>query len=44
MPLQRVERSIGSKQGTAGSLGAEILKQSLFHPMFHDLGAIGHQL
>jgi tryptophan 2,3-dioxygenase len=39
-----VERTIGSKQGTGGSLGVEFLKQSLFKPVFPDLWAIRHEL
>ncbi|QOJ13157.1 MAG: tryptophan 2,3-dioxygenase [Planctomycetia bacterium] len=35
-----VERTIGSKQGTGGSLGVEFLKKSLFQPVFADLWAI----
>ncbi len=42
--IKLVERTIGSKQGTGGSLGAEFLKKSLFLPMFPDLWAIRHQL
>ena len=42
--IKLVERSIGSKQGTGGSLGVEFLKKSLFHPVFHDLCAIRHKL
>ncbi|HTU17337.1 MAG TPA: tryptophan 2,3-dioxygenase family protein [Gemmataceae bacterium] len=42
--IKLVERSIGSKKGTGGSLGVDFLKQSLFHPVFHDLWAIRHKL
>lgn len=42
--IKLVERSIGNKKGTGGSLGVEFLKQSLFHPIFHDLWAIRHKL
>jgi tryptophan 2,3-dioxygenase len=42
--IKLVERSIGSKKGTAGSLGVEFLKKSLFHPVFPDLWAIRHKL
>ena len=42
--IKLVERSIGSKKGTGGSLGVEFLKQSLFHPIFPDLWAIRHKL
>jgi tryptophan 2,3-dioxygenase len=42
--IKLVERSIGSKKGTGGSLGVEFLKKSLFHPIFPDLWAIRHEL
>jgi tryptophan 2,3-dioxygenase len=42
--IKLVERSIGSKKGTAGSLGVDFLKKSLFHPIFPDLWAIRHKL
>jgi tryptophan 2,3-dioxygenase len=42
--IKLVERSIGSKKGTGGSLGVEFLKRSLFHPVFPDLWAIRHKL
>ena len=42
--IKLVERTIGSKKGTGGSLGVEFLKQSLFHPVFPDLWAIRHRL
>jgi tryptophan 2,3-dioxygenase len=42
--IKLVERSIGSKKGTGGSLGVEFLKKSLFHPLFADLWAIRHRL
>jgi tryptophan 2,3-dioxygenase len=42
--IKLVERTIGSKRGTGGSPGVEFLKQSLFHPLFHDLWAIRHRL
>jgi tryptophan 2,3-dioxygenase len=42
--IKLVERSIGSKRGTGGSLGVEFLKRSLFHPIFPDLWAIRHKL
>jgi tryptophan 2,3-dioxygenase len=42
--IKLVERSIGSKRGTGGSLGVEFLKKSLFHPLFPDLWAIRHKL
>lgn len=42
--VKLVERTIGSKQGTGGSLGVEFLKRSLFKPIFPDLWAIRHEL
>jgi tryptophan 2,3-dioxygenase len=42
--IKLVERTIGSKRGTGGSLGVEFLKQSLFQPIFPDLWAIRHKL
>jgi tryptophan 2,3-dioxygenase len=42
--IKLVERTIGSKRGTGGSLGVEFLKQSLFQPIFPDLWAIRHEL
>ena len=42
--IKLVERTIGSKHGTGGSLGVEFLKKSLFHPLFADLWSIRHQL
>jgi tryptophan 2,3-dioxygenase len=42
--IKLVERSIGSKRGSGGSLGVEFLKKSLFHPVFPDLWAIRHRL
>jgi tryptophan 2,3-dioxygenase len=42
--IKLVERTIGSKQGTGGSLGVEFLKTSLFHPLFADLWAIRHKM
>lgn len=39
-----VERTIGNKKGTGGSLGVEFLKKSLFKPTFPDLWAIRHRL
>jgi tryptophan 2,3-dioxygenase len=42
--IKLVERTIGSKKGTGGSLGVEFLKQSLFHPVFPDLWGIRHKL
>ncbi|MBI4718879.1 MAG: tryptophan 2,3-dioxygenase [Planctomycetes bacterium] len=42
--VKLVERTIGSKRGTGGSLGVEFLKESLFKPVFPDLWAIRHRL
>lgn len=42
--IKLVERTIGNKHGTGGSLGVEFLKKSLFHPVFADLWAIRHKL
>jgi tryptophan 2,3-dioxygenase len=42
--IKLVERTIGTKHGTGGSLGVEFLKKSLFHPLFADLWAIRHRL
>jgi tryptophan 2,3-dioxygenase len=42
--VKLVERTIGSKRGTGGSLGVEFLKKSLFKPVFPDLWAIRHEL
>jgi tryptophan 2,3-dioxygenase len=42
--IKLVERTIGSKHGTGGSLGVEFLKKSLFYPVFADLWAIRHKL
>lgn len=42
--IKLVERTIGSKQGTGGSLGVAFLKESLFKPVFPDLWAIRHKL
>jgi tryptophan 2,3-dioxygenase len=42
--IKLVERTIGSKRGTGGSLGVEFLKKSLFQPIFPDLWAIRHKL
>jgi tryptophan 2,3-dioxygenase len=39
-----VERTIGNKQGTGGSLGAEYLRTTLFKPLFPDLWAIRNRL
>jgi tryptophan 2,3-dioxygenase len=42
--IKVVERTIGNKQGTGGSLGVEFLKKTLFQPIFPDLWAIRHKL
>jgi len=42
--IKLVERTIGRKLGTGGSLGVDFLKQSLFKPVFPDLWAIRHRL
>jgi tryptophan 2,3-dioxygenase len=42
--IKLVERTIGSKHGTGGSLGVEFLKKSLFQPLFADLWTIRHKL
>ncbi len=42
--VKLVERTIGNKEGTAGTLGVEFLKRSLFQPTFPDLWAIRHKL
>ncbi|HUN80761.1 MAG TPA: tryptophan 2,3-dioxygenase family protein [Phycisphaerae bacterium] len=42
--VKLVERTIGNKKGTGGSLGVEFLKRSLFMPIFPDLWAIRHEL
>jgi tryptophan 2,3-dioxygenase len=42
--IKLVERTIGSKHGTGGSLGVEFLRKSLFIPVFPDLWAIRHKL
>jgi tryptophan 2,3-dioxygenase len=42
--IKLVERTIGAKKGTGGSLGVPFLKESLFKPIFPDLWAIRHQM
>ncbi|MBY0525926.1 MAG: hypothetical protein K2R98_21210 [Gemmataceae bacterium] len=42
--IKLVERTIGNKKGTGGSLGVDFLKKSLFQPIFPDLWAIRHKL
>jgi tryptophan 2,3-dioxygenase len=39
-----VERTIGSRQGTGGSAGAEYLRETIGRPIFPDLWAIRSQL
>ncbi len=41
--VKMVERTIGNKQGTGGSLGVAFLKQSLFKAIFPDLWAVRHE-
>jgi tryptophan 2,3-dioxygenase len=38
--VKMVERTLGTKEGTGGSTGAEFLKATLFQPLFPDLWAI----
>ena len=38
--VKMVERTIGTRQGTGGSAGADYLKSTLFRPLFPDLWAI----
>jgi tryptophan 2,3-dioxygenase len=42
--VKMVERTIGQKQGTGGSSGAEYLRSTLFRPVFPDLWAIRSRL
>jgi tryptophan 2,3-dioxygenase len=42
--VKLVERTIGNKQGTGGSLGVAFLRKSLFQPIFPDLWAIRHEM
>ncbi|MFQ5720624.1 MAG: tryptophan 2,3-dioxygenase [Acidobacteriota bacterium] len=42
--VKMVERTIGNKQGTGGSLGVEFLRRTLFHALFPDLWAVRHQI
>jgi tryptophan 2,3-dioxygenase len=42
--VKMVERTIGTKQGTGGSSGAEYLRTTLFQPVFADLWAIRNRL
>ncbi|MBD3868445.1 MAG: tryptophan 2,3-dioxygenase [Acidobacteria bacterium] len=42
--VKLVERAIGNKKGSGGSLGVDFLKRSLFLSIFPDLWAIRHRL
>ena len=42
--VKMVERTIGMKQGTGGSSGAQYLRGTLFRPLFPDLWAIRSEL
>jgi tryptophan 2,3-dioxygenase len=42
--VKMVERTIGDKAGTGGSMGAEYLRRTLFKPAFPDLWAIRSEL
>ena len=42
--VKMVERTIGNKTGTGGSLGVAFLRESLFRPVFPDLWAIRARL
>ena len=42
--VKLVQRTIGQKPGTGGSLGVKYLKENLFHPIFPDLWEIRHQV
>jgi tryptophan 2,3-dioxygenase len=42
--VKMVERTIGAKHGTGGSVGVDYLKTTLFQPVFPDLWAIRTQL
>lgn len=42
--VKLVERTIGNKLGTGGSLGVAFLKETLFNPVFADLWAIRHRM
>jgi tryptophan 2,3-dioxygenase len=41
--VKMVERTIGNKTGTGGSLGVEFLKKTLFRAAFADLWAVRHR-
>ena len=42
--IMMVRRTIGTRQGTGGSTGAEYLESTLFQPCFPDLWAIRAEL
>jgi tryptophan 2,3-dioxygenase len=42
--VKMVERTIGTRRGTGGSLGAAYLKETVGRPIFPDLWAIRSQL
>ena len=42
--IKIVERTIGNKRGTGGTLGVEFLLKSLFRPVFPDLWAVRHEM
>lgn len=42
--IKLVERTIGAKHGTGGSLGVPFLKESLFNPIFPDLWSIRREM
>jgi tryptophan 2,3-dioxygenase len=42
--VKMVQRTIGTKMGTGGSMGAEYLKNTLFQPLFPDLWTIRTEL
>ncbi len=42
--VKLIERTIGNKHGTGGSLGVEFLKKTLFQPVFADLWAVRREM
>jgi tryptophan 2,3-dioxygenase len=42
--VKLVERTIGNKTGTGGSLGVAFLRETLFRPVFPDLWAMRHRV
>jgi len=42
--VMMVQRTIGNKMGTGGSLGVDYLRRTLFHPIFPDLWLIRNRL